>query len=145
MRAYAGRQFAPFLWWSLVWPGRETNSRPTVREADTLPTEPNQHGQLYNWCKYPIINDHQFLILVIYCFPQRQYQVYIKKEYAYNLHCWFILLHLFCLWINYMCIYTCMYSVLKRLYYNQYVTIHKFLIRYEHIFNLTINFFLICQ
>ena len=44
MRAYAGRQFAPFLWWSLVWPGREANSRPTVREADTLPTEPPRHG-----------------------------------------------------------------------------------------------------
>ena len=44
MRAYAGRQFVPFLWWSLVWPGREANSRPTVREADTLPTEPTRHG-----------------------------------------------------------------------------------------------------
>ena len=39
MHAYAGRQFVPFLWWSLVWPGREANSRPTVREADTLPTK----------------------------------------------------------------------------------------------------------
>ena len=46
MRAYAGRQFVPFLWWSLVWPGREGNSRPTVREADTLPTEPTRHGLL---------------------------------------------------------------------------------------------------
>ena len=45
MHAYAGRQFVPFLWWSLVWPGREANSRPTVREADTLPTEPTRHGQ----------------------------------------------------------------------------------------------------
>ena len=44
MHAYAGRQFVPFLWWSLVWPGREANSRPTVREADTLPTEPARHG-----------------------------------------------------------------------------------------------------
>ena len=43
MHAYAGRQFVPFLWWSLVWPGREANSR-TVREADTLPTEPTRHG-----------------------------------------------------------------------------------------------------
>ena len=46
MRAYAGRQFVPFLWWSLVWPGREANSRPTVWEADTLPTEPTRHGHL---------------------------------------------------------------------------------------------------
>ena len=44
MHAYAGRQFVPFLWWSLVWPGREANSRPTVREADTIPTEPTRHG-----------------------------------------------------------------------------------------------------
>ena len=47
MHAYAGRQFVPFLWWSLVWPGREANSRPTVREADTLPTEPTRHGLIY--------------------------------------------------------------------------------------------------
>ena len=46
MRAYAGRQFVPVLWWSLVWPSREANSRPTVREADTLPTEPTRHGIL---------------------------------------------------------------------------------------------------
>ena len=44
MRAFAGRQFVPFLWWSLVWPGVEANSRPTVREADKLPTEPTWHG-----------------------------------------------------------------------------------------------------
>ena len=44
MHAYAGRQFVPFLWWSLVWPGREANSRPAVREVDTLPTEPTRHG-----------------------------------------------------------------------------------------------------
>ena len=44
MHAYAGRQFVPFLLWSLVWPGWEANSRPTVREADTLPTEPTRHG-----------------------------------------------------------------------------------------------------
>ena len=37
---HAERQFVPFLWWSLVWPGREANSRPTVREADTLTTKP---------------------------------------------------------------------------------------------------------
>ena len=43
MHAYAGRQFLPFLWWSLVWPGREANSWPTVREADMLPTEPTRH------------------------------------------------------------------------------------------------------
>ena len=46
MHAYAGRQFVPFLQWSLVWPGREANSRPTVREADTLPTEPTRHGRI---------------------------------------------------------------------------------------------------
>ena len=45
MHAYAGRQFVPLLWWSLVWPGREANSQPTVREADTLPTEPTRHGR----------------------------------------------------------------------------------------------------
>ena len=40
MRAYAGRQFVPFLWWSLVWPGREANSRlPCERR-----TEPTRHG-----------------------------------------------------------------------------------------------------
>ena len=50
LRAYAGRQFVPFLWWSLVWPSREANSRPTVREADTLPTEPTRHG-LFKVCK----------------------------------------------------------------------------------------------
>ena len=51
MHAYAGRQFVPFLWWSLVWPGREANSRPTVREADTPPTEPTRHGPglFTNW------------------------------------------------------------------------------------------------
>ena len=53
MHAYAGRQFVPFLWWSLVWPGREANSRPTVREADTLPTEPTRHGQRF---KYNLID-----------------------------------------------------------------------------------------
>ena len=42
--ACVSMQFVPFLWWSLVWPGREANSRPTVREADTLPTEPTRHG-----------------------------------------------------------------------------------------------------
>ena len=49
LRAYAGRQFVPFLWWSLVWPGREANSRPTVREADTLLTEPTRHGGRFWW------------------------------------------------------------------------------------------------
>ena len=44
LRAYAGRQLVPILRWSLVWPGREVNSRPTVREAVTLPTEPTRHG-----------------------------------------------------------------------------------------------------
>ena len=47
MHAYAGRQFVPFLWWSLVWPGREANSRSTVRKADTLPTEPTRHGDFF--------------------------------------------------------------------------------------------------
>ena len=37
-------QFVPFLWWSLVWPGREANSRLTVWEADMLTTKPNRHG-----------------------------------------------------------------------------------------------------
>ena len=46
MHVYAGRQCVPFLWLSLVWPGREANSRPTVREADTLPTEPTRQGAL---------------------------------------------------------------------------------------------------
>ena len=36
-------------WWSLVWPGREAKSRPTVREADTLPTEPTWHGNQNLW------------------------------------------------------------------------------------------------
>ena len=45
---YTGRQFVPFLWWSLVWPDREENSRPTVREADTLVTEPTRHGKMYS-------------------------------------------------------------------------------------------------
>ena len=48
MRTYAGRQLVPFLWWSLVWPGRDANSRPSVWEADTLTTKPTRHGPLYN-------------------------------------------------------------------------------------------------
>ena len=34
----AGRQFVPFLWWSLVWPGRGMNPRPTACD-DTLITK----------------------------------------------------------------------------------------------------------
>ena len=34
------------LWYDpVVSLGREANSRPTVREADTLPTEPTRHGK----------------------------------------------------------------------------------------------------
>ena len=40
----AGRQFVPFLWWSLVWPRWDANSRPTVWEVDTLTTKPTRHG-----------------------------------------------------------------------------------------------------
>ena len=29
-----------------LWYGREANSQPTVREADTLPTEPTRHGEI---------------------------------------------------------------------------------------------------
>ena len=32
------------LWYD---PAERTNSRPTVREADTLPTEPTRHGQKF--------------------------------------------------------------------------------------------------
>ena len=56
MHAYAGRQFVPFLWWSLVWPGREANSRPTVWEADTLPTEPTRHGKKVALCAQDRVN-----------------------------------------------------------------------------------------
>ena len=61
MHAYAGRQSVPFLWWSLVWPGREANSRPTVWEADTLPTEPTGHGQMI--CKVNIIRSEMGIIM----------------------------------------------------------------------------------
>ena len=40
------------LWYD---PGREANSRPTVREADTLPTEPTQHGLE---CMKPSLRQH---------------------------------------------------------------------------------------
>ena len=40
----AGRQFVPFLWWSLVWPGRDSNPWPTVWEADMLITTLARHG-----------------------------------------------------------------------------------------------------
>ena len=63
MHAYAGRQFVPFLWWSLVWPGREANSRPTVREADTLPTEPTRHGNIYGkWLVFSYISYQRSLL-----------------------------------------------------------------------------------
>ena len=61
MRAYAGRQFVPFLWWSLVWPGREANSRPTVREADTLPTEPTRHRHTHT-------HTHTHTSFIQFCF-----------------------------------------------------------------------------
>ena len=49
------------LWLSLVWPGREANSRPTVWEADTLPTEPTRHGNLTGSHHFPVC-DMQFLL-----------------------------------------------------------------------------------
>ena len=38
----AGRQFVPFLWWSLVWTSQGTNLRPIAWEADTLTTKPSR-------------------------------------------------------------------------------------------------------
>ena len=65
MHAYAGRQFVPFLWWSLVWPGREANSRPTVREADTLPTEPTRQGHSLSCSKYETMSYYPLIHLTV--------------------------------------------------------------------------------
>ena len=51
-----------FLWWSLVWLGRDANLRPTVWEADRLTTKPTRHGHTekrtclsdYVWSKITI-------------------------------------------------------------------------------------------
>ena len=42
--AYACSQFVQFLWWSLVWPGRDANPWPTMWEADMLTTKPTWHS-----------------------------------------------------------------------------------------------------
>ena len=85
MHAYARRQFVPFLWWSLVWPSREANSRPTMREADTLPTEPTRHGQHY------LIK--QSIWSLLYCtvnhaFPQYDFS-YPKRNKVLPRHSYF--------------------------------------------------------
>ena len=61
MHAYAGRQFVQSLWWSLVWPGREANSRPTVREADMLLTEPTRQWLNINETYMEWVIDSPFL------------------------------------------------------------------------------------
>ena len=103
MHAYAGRQFVPFLWWSLVWPGREANSRPTVREADTLPTEPNQHGQ---W-------NHKS-IRVLYVLPRYIFQPdYCITSMACFLLWWIFLILSICTWIKWdywSCSWKCLQS-----------------------------------
>ena len=58
LRAMHGGSLYHFLWWSLVWPGREANSRPTVREADTLPTRCS-FGTLLQAEPYAIWYDHE--------------------------------------------------------------------------------------
>ena len=54
----AGRQFMPFQWWSLVWPGLGVNPWPTTWEANMLPSgqmtlEQHQNlvevGRLFAW------------------------------------------------------------------------------------------------
>ena len=70
MRAYAGRHFVPFLWWSLVWPSRDANPRPTVWESDTLTTKLTQHSLLrFNMALTSEVISQQCLLVAIVFWP----------------------------------------------------------------------------
>ena len=47
MRAcHAGKHSVPFLWLSLVWPGRDANPQHIVWEVDTLTNKPTRRGMI---------------------------------------------------------------------------------------------------
>ena len=56
----AGRQFVPFLWWSLVWLGRDANPQPTMWEADMLTTKPTQHRISVVICTFRLLKLYNF-------------------------------------------------------------------------------------
>ena len=96
MHAYAGRQFVPFLWWSLVWPGREANSRPTVRETDTLTTKPTRSGQM-GWTL--VSGSNEYICLDLHCqvaFPEGWPHIRVasqKRFHCNNLCSWLLCIH----------------------------------------------------
>ena len=86
LRAMQGGSLYHFLWWSLVWPGREANSRPTVREVDTLQTETTRHGEVFyiKWMTWI-----WYMILYIWIISRRIYSIcknlWIKFRYGFKI------------------------------------------------------------